>query len=232
MNEWYPQNKEELNLILDELLKSKIKEKRGINGLIIPHAGYAFSGKIAGAAFSLLKESKMKKAIIISPSHYAAFRGVASLEKIKTPFGEMKITENIYPKIKYEHAIDNQIPFLQKLGFREVLPLIIGEINEKQAGEIAKNISEKNAVYIFSTDLSHFLSYENAAEEDKKTINIIENLDIKKWKEIDACGIYPLLIFLFLSRIKNFKPKLIEYKNSGDITKDKSSVVGYASFYF
>jgi len=233
MNEWYPQNKEELNSILNELLKEKSKEEnKNIHGLIVPHAGYAYSGKIAGEAFSLLKNNKNKKAVVIAPSHYAAFRGIASLNKIETPLGEMKIIDNDFPKLKYEHAIDNQIPFLQKLNFQEVLPLVTGEINEKQAEDIAKIISNINAIYIFSTDLSHFLPYEQAVKKDRETMKIIENLDLKNFNKIDACGKFPLLIFMHLCKIKKFKPKLIEYKNSGDIIGDKTSVVGYAGFWF
>jgi MEMO1 family protein len=234
MNEWYPHNREELNSLLDELLKSKTKINSPVHGLVVPHAGYSFSGKIAGNAFSLLKNIKTKRAIVLSPSHYSAFRGVSSLQKIKTPLGEMKITGNRFPELAYEHAIDNEIPFLQKLGFNEVLPLVIGEINEKQAREIAEQIAkqEEDVIYIVSTDLSHFLSYNYAVKADRKTIRIIENTEIPNWKEADACGIYPLLVLMNLCRIKNWKPKLIEYKNSGDITGDKRSVVGYSSFYF
>lgn len=236
MNEWYPQNKEELNLVLNKLLDEKTKNKKknnkNIHGLIVPHAGYAFSGKIAGKAFSLLKNNKNKKAIILAPSHYVAFKGIASLNKIKNSLGEMKIINNDFPKLNYEHAIDNQIPFLQKLNFQEVLPLVIGEINEKQAEEIAQTISSMNAIYIFSTDLSHFFPYEQALKKDKETIEIIENLDLKNFNKIDACGRFPLLIFMHLCKIKKVTPKLIQYKNSGDISGDKTSVVGYSSFFF
>ena len=76
------------------------------------------------------------------------------------------------------------------------------------------------------------MPYELAIKKDKQTIKIIEKLDFKNSEKIDACGKNPLLILMHLCKIKKYKPKLIEYKNSGDITKDKKSVVGYASFYF
>lgn len=231
--QWYPQNKEELNSLLDKFLKKSKIQKQKVHGLIVPHAGYDFSGAIAGKAFSLIKDNTLKKAVIVAPSHYATFTGIASLNKIKTPLGEIKIIQNNYPKLEYEHAINNQIPFLQKLNPNiEILPLIIGEINEKQAQEIAEEISNINGIYIFSSDLSHFLPYSQAVEKDKQTIKIIENLDIKNWKKIDACGFYPLLIMMYLCKKRQWKPKLIEYKNSGDIIRDKTQVVGYASFSF
>jgi hypothetical protein len=225
---WYPQDKEELNSLLSHFI-GKRQEKK-IHGIIVPHAGYSYSGKIAGKAFSILP--KKEKAIILAPSHYRAFAGIASLKKIKTPLGEMKITPNDFEKLDYEHAIDNQIPFLQKLGFKEVLPLVVGEINENDALRIAQIILKHDALLIISTDLSHFLPYNNAIKQDKETIKIIENLDFENYEKIDACGKFPLAILMQICKIKKWKPKLIEYKNSGDITGDKSQVVGYASFEF
>ena len=204
-----------------------------MNGLVVPHAGYAYSGKVAGQAYSLLKNQKINKIIIFGPSHYEHFKGIASLENIETPLGKVNISKNFFQKLKYEHSVMNQIPFLQKLFHHaEVLPIVVGEITEKESKQIAEQFSKENALFVFSTDLSHFLSYDNATKKDKKTIEIIEKLNLKRLKEIDACGIFPLMILMNLCRIKNWKPELIEYKNSGDITGDKSSVVGYASLKF
>ena len=229
--EWYPSDKKELDSLLNKFMQNKTKVKK-IHGLIVPHAGYLYSGSVAGKAFALLKNSKIKKAIVIGPSHYVAFSGIKTLRKIKTPFGEMKISKNNLEKLEHEHSVENQIPFLQKLGFKEVLPLVVGEVNEKETRKIAEEISKIKAIYIFSSDLSHFFPYEDAIKRDKKTIEIIEKLDTKRKEQIDACGIYGLKIMIELCKIKSWKPHLIEYKNSGEVTGDRSSVVGYASFEF
>ena len=231
---WYPLNPDELRKLLDNFLESK--EKKKINGIIAPHAGYEFSGKIAGKAFSLINGQKIKKAIVIGPSHYSFLKGVVTTNKkeIETPIGKMKIFNLDFPceNISQEHSIDNQYPFLARVEFKEIMPLMIGQITNKEAEKIAKKISHEKAIFIFSTDLSHFFPYEKAVEKDKKTIKIIESLNIEKFSDIDACGQYPLLILMHLCRILKTKPKLIEYKNSGDVTGDKSSVVGYGSFWF
>jgi MEMO1 family protein len=234
---WYPQKKQDLEQVLEQYLSKKmdIKQKE-IHGVIVPHAGYIFSGEIAGKSFSLLKQ-KFDKAIIIGPSHYAYLTEavVSDKEKWETPLGEIKILRSDFKKlnINEEHSIKNQVPFLQKLGIKEILPLVMGEITVEQAKKIAKKISKiENAVYVFSTDLSHFLPYEKASLKDKQTIKIIENLDIDNKDKIDACGLYPILVMIELCKIKKWTPELVEYKNSGDITGDKSSVVGYASFVF
>jgi len=234
---WYPQEKEELEKEINKFLAEKPDKKISkINGLIVPHAGYEFSGKIAGKAFSLIKNQKINKAIIIGPSHYLPLSGVLTSNKNKweTSLGDVNIFKTDFKaaKIEQEHSIDNQVPFLQELGIREILPLIIGEITNEQAVEIAEKLSKIPALYVFSTDLSHFLPYEKAVKKDEETIKLIENLDLQNFHNIDACGFYPLLVMMHLSKLKSWKPSLIEYKNSGDVTGEKTSVVGYASFWF
>ncbi len=110
---------------------------------------------------------------------------------------------------------------------------MVGEILPEQAKQTAEKLVKQNSLFVFSTDLSHFLQYDNAKQRDKNTIKIIENLELDNWKNLDACGIYLLLILFYLCKILNTKPHLIEYKNSGDVTNDKyHGVVGYASFWF
>jgi len=126
------------------------------------------------------------------------------------------------------------MPFLQKLNFKEVLPLLVGQLDSNQIKETAKKLAKLKSIFIISTDLSHFLNYEDAKKKDKETIKAIEELDEQKLQKIEnsACGIYPLLIAIKLCKIKKWKPKLVEYKNSSNITGDKESVVGYSSFVF
>jgi len=237
---WYPQDKKELDKMLSSFMaKGKIAENK-IHGLIVPHAGYQYSGPTAGKAYSLLKNAKSKQlAVIISPSHYIPIAGLFTHDKPawKTPLGEINILKNndfYKTDIRQEHAIDNQIPFLQKLGFKEIFPMLIGELTQQEAKELAKKLSKLNAIFIISTDLSHFLPYNEAKAKDKETISALENLDTKKLLAISnsACGIFPLIIALELCKLNNWKPKLIDYKNSGDTTGSKDSVVGYASLFF
>ena len=243
MSNWYPQDKKDLNQLLDKYLNQEIKRPKkfvssDIHGIIVPHAGYDFSGEITGKAYSSLKGSKQKKAIILAPSHYFELNNATSHNESEwiTPLGKIKVNQRGFLKqnISQEHAIDNQIPFLQKLDFNEILPIVVGEINQEEAKQIAEKLIKLEGIFIFSTDLSHFLSYENAKEKDNETIKAIETLDTEKILNIEnsACGIYPLLVLIELCKIKKWKPRFIEYKNSGDITGDKDSVVGYCSMIF
>jgi hypothetical protein len=234
---WYPLKKEELEKLLDEYLSLELLKKHkteGINGIIVPHAGYEYSGKICAKAYSLIKGAK--KAVIFAPSHYISLTGAVTHEEKEwqTPLGSVKIISSTLRKINLneEHAIDNQIPFLQKIGIKEILPVMVGNITIEQAEIIARQFEDFDGVFIFSTDLSHFQDYETATVRDKKTIKILENIDLENAEHIDACGFFPLLVFLHLAKIKKWKPKLLEYMNSGDINKDRSKVVGYAAIGF
>ena len=238
--EWYPENKEELNSMLDSFLASKKTSKKNqeknkikVHGVIVPHAGYIYSGKVAGKVYSLV--SGVDKAVVIGPSHYAYLTGVVGANTdFETPLGKMKVVNDRFDKadIRNEHSITNQIPFLQKLGVKEVLALMVGEISAEQAKEVAEKIADFPGLFVFSSDLSHFLPYQEALKKDKKTIEIIEKLDFANFEQVDACGKNGLLILFHLCKIKKWKPKLIEYNNSGDVTSDKSGVVGYGGFVF
>lgn len=234
---WYPLKKEELTELLssylDESLAKRHKQKP-VKGIIAPHAGYEFSGKIAAKAYPFLKSAR--RAIIFSPNHYFPLMGLVSHNEShwQTPLGKIKIIPSELRKanLTEEHAIDNQVPFLQKLHIEEILPIVVGQITQKEAEVYAKQFEDFKGVFIFSTDLSHFLNYDSAKARDNRTIKAIESLDTNNIDKIDACGIYPLMIFLELAKLKGWKPKLLEYKNSGDITGNKDKVVGYASFSF
>jgi hypothetical protein len=237
MGTWYPEHKQELESVLKKFLrKSSSKINKKINGLVVPHAGYEYSGAVAGKAFSLLVGKRTKKAIIIGPSHYIYLNDTITTNRSywETPLGKTKTFNPgfMHADIYHEHSIKNQLPFLQYLDFKEIMPLMVGQITLEQAQKIANKIAKIDAVYIFSTDLSHFLPYEQATRKDKNTIGIIESLDFNRLKEIDACGIYPLMVLFCLCKIKKTKPHLVVYKNSGDVTGEKDAVVGYSSFYF
>ncbi len=234
---WYPLKKEELSELLSSYLDEEIAKRhkqKPVKGIIVPHAGYEFSGKIASKAYPYIKGAK--RAIIFSPNHYFPLRGLVTHNESfwQTPLGKIKIIPSDLRKanLNEEHAIDNQVPFLQKLNVEEILPIVVGEINQGEAKSYAKQFEDFKGIFIFSTDLSHFLDYDSARARDNKTIKVIENLDINNKDKIDACGIYPLMIFLELAKLKGWKPKLLEYKNSGDINGIKDKVVGYAAFIF
>ena len=239
---FYPASKEELESMLNKFLKNvtNVDLEKEPKALIVPHAGYIYSAQVATYSYALLKKFKKQKIILLGPSHTFYFNDIVAdvNDYWETPLGKIKVTKNDFPKLEEahinEHCLEVQIPFLQKtLGSFEILPLVTGEIDPdpKKISEKIINLLDNNTILIISSDLSHYQPYDMAVEIDKNTIQTIQNLDYDKMeKQGDACGKIPIMILISIAKKLNWKCKLLSYKNSGDVTHDKSQVVGYASF--
>jgi len=253
---FYPQDKKKLEIKIEEYFSSAILPSvDNIIGVISPHAGYIFSGKIAAYSYRILKDKDFDTAIIMGPSHRYFFKGVALWGKggFSTPLGVFKVDEEIakeLEKLKFvkkkreyfggEHSIEVQLPFLKKvLPQVKIVPLLFGKTSyenlERLAEKLVKLRGTKRLLLIVSTDLSHYHSYSEAKKIDAETIQYIKNKDIESlWRgnllgEARACGIYPLISFLFYTRKIGAKIKILKYANSGDAYGEKSKVVGYLS---
>jgi hypothetical protein len=238
---FYPAGKEELESMLNEFLKN-VPDNPGKQpkALIVPHAGYIYSGQVAAYAYSLLKKYKKQKIILLGPSHTAYFNDVAAdtNDYWETPLGKVKLMQNNFPKLEQahlnEHCLEVQLPFLQTiLKNFEILPLVAGDINPEEISKKIIPLLDDNTILIISSDLSHFQDYNTAVSLDKNTIKTIQDLDYNKAEtEADACGKIPILTAIDIAKNLNWKCKLLDYKNSGDVIGDKTRVVGYASFVF
>jgi len=223
-----------------------------INALIVPHAGFVYSGKTAMHGYKqlyldlLLREEDSFKVIILAPNHTEHLKGVAipDYDYFKTPLGDVKVNSTkINAEInnsphKEEHAIEVQLPFLQyvfKKARKEfsIVPIIVGDVSLEEIKELAKDINKEitsNTIVIVSSDLSHYLPEDKAKEIDNQTIHYM--LD-RTAKDIDACGQNPILVLQEISILRGWdNPKLLKYTTSGETTKDKKSVVGYASLSY
>lgn len=239
---FYPDSRKETEEMVDNFLNNaSVKIEKEPKALIVPHAGYVYSGQVAAYAYTLLKrfKGKKQKIILLGPSHFIYFNGVAAdvNDYWETPLGKVKVAENDFPKMEAahmnEHCLEVQLPFLQKvLGNFEVLPLVAGDISPKELSR--KLIStESHSLLIISSDLSHYNSYESAVKIDKNTINAIKNADFGKMEaQGDACGKVPILAVIDIANKLKWKGILLDYKNSGDTSGHKDKVVGYASFAF
>ena len=204
--QFYPADKNQLSAIVDDLLKkAPLPEIKGeVIALIVPHAGYQFSGEVAAHAFKTLEGEQVDTVIIIGNSHYERFDGISVFPKgtYKTPLGEVKIDSDLAQKIiqesnriffkenvhKLEHSIEVEIPFLQKtLNHFKIVPILFGNSQKedwKTLGDaILKHIKGKNVILIASSDLSHYPPYEVAKYADKKTIDAILTGDIEHLEE-------------------------------------------------
>ncbi len=257
---WYPAEKKELiDMINGFFKKAKLPEIKGsIKAIIVPHAGYIYSGPVAAYAFKALRGKTFKRVILIGPSHRAYFEGASvNLQKgYETPLGIVPVDRNFAkrlikecPLIRYlpmahafEHCLEIEIPFLQLVlkDFR-IVPIILGSQDFKTCKEISKALirllkNEKDTLILASSDLSHYYTYDQAVKLDSTLIKHIKALDpegleedIEKGK-CYACGKGAIIIALIVSKALGAKKAIIlKYANSGDVTGDRSKVVGYVS---
>ena len=247
---WYPSDKALLkSLINDYLRRATKKEINGeIRALIAPHAGYPYSGLVAANGFKQL-EKDYDTVILIGPTHHYPFIGasIPNYTHYSTPLGEVRVSskakemlkENlintVLPAHTKEHCLEAELPFLQVvLGDFEIIPIITGRVSpEELASTIMKYIDDKTLIVV-SSDLSHYHPYTEAVSLDKKCNDNIPALNIEAVKTMcEACGKTGILTLMHIAKAKGWKGMLIDYKNSGDVTGDKSrGVVGYSAIVF
>lgn len=249
--QFYPEDKKELEEMIDNFLsQTKSLEIGGeIFGFLLPHAGYIFSGPVAAFGFKTIAGRDFDTVIIIGDSHYERFDGVSIWPRgfWETPLGKIEIDEELAQKILsaskrfitrdsahlWEHSIEVQLPFLQKtLKNFKILPIIFGSEDEdweELARVILENIKNKKVLIIASSDLSHYLSYEEAREIDQQTLKAISDLDAQN---LEVCARDSVKTLIEIGKSLGAKTKLLKYANSGDTSGDKSQVVGYGAIAF
>ncbi|MGA3209829.1 MAG: AmmeMemoRadiSam system protein B [Terriglobales bacterium] len=231
--------------------------------LIAPHAGYPYSGPVAGHSYAELKNRTFHRVVIIAPSHYDAFpfSAVYDGDAYVTPLGRVPVDKDFVVKLtaqgdsirlsgrghersgeQYEHALEDQLPFLQRtLTQFQLVPIIMGdqsyEASRLLGVALAKLIRDPGTLIVASSDLSHYHPYAEAYAIDNNTLqaikawdyfNLSRNLQARVW---EACGGGPIVAAMIAAeRLGANRAELLEYANSGDVTGDRSRVVGYSSF--
>ncbi|MFC1780505.1 AmmeMemoRadiSam system protein B [Patescibacteria group bacterium] len=256
--QFYPESKKELKSQIEEFLKeANPKDIKGkVKALISPHAGYQFSGPIAAYGYKLLRDTKylpsgrhgeIQDTIILGTSHHMMFPGVAltNFSYWETPLGKVR-SSSLHKKLESnpnfslvneahisEHSIEVQLPFMQSvLKDFQITPVLTGRVdNHKEIAQtLSKHLDERSLI-IVSSDLCHYLPYEEANEEDNKTIQQILDFDTYIDSE-QACGTDGIIILIEIAKLLKWKVKLLDYRNSGDTAGDKDKVVGYTSIIF
>jgi len=234
---------------------------RNIVGLICPHAGYVYSGPVAASAFyELAQDGKPDTVILMGPNHtgYGSALSVMREGVWKTPLGDVEIDSEVADALlketsvaeadefahRYEHSIEVQLPFLQFLYGRafKIVPICFLMQDYESAVEVGRALEEvldvSNAVVIASSDMTHYESAKSAAAKDQAALEAVTDLDAKRFyqtveeKNISACGYAPITALITYASGISAKATLLNYHNSGDITGDHSSVVGYAAVSF
>ncbi len=238
---FYPENPRELSRILDGFFAGIKKTVDGeVKALIVPHAGYEYSGPVAAWGFAQI--SPCPHAVIIGPAHFEYIDGIAgnSYDGWQTPLGIVKhIQSNRFATNNHafdqEHSVEVQLPFLQK-----TMPTVSLSCFLTGTDGNRKDIAEKmcteypNSLFVISSDLSHYLPDTETREKDRKTIHAILNGDAQYILDTQnsACGLEGIALLIEIAQLKKWKSSLVRYDTSAGTSGDCNRVVGYAAIAY
>jgi AmmeMemoRadiSam system protein B/AmmeMemoRadiSam system protein A len=216
--------------------------------VIVPHAGYVYSGPVAASAYELLRPARgiVKRVVLLGPCHRVPVHGLAlpQASAFATPLGRIPLDAEGVRAIRdlpqvlvsaathaEEHALEVQLPFLQRvLGNFSLVPLVVGDAAPADVAEVLDRLwGGAETLLVISSDLSHYHPYDSAQAIDRATVRAILDFDAGISHE-QACGATPVAGLLIAARRKRLVPRLLDCRNSGDTGGDKRRVVGYASF--
>jgi MEMO1 family protein len=248
---FYPGDARSLATEVDDLLGSVEQAAPRLGypkALIVPHAGYIYSGGVAARAYDELAAARgsVRRVVLLGPTHRVAIRGLAapSVAAFATPLGPVRIDREAIASVRelpqvvindtahaLEHSLEVQLPFLQEvLGDFALVPFAVGSASVEQVAEVLERLwGGPETLIVISTDMSHYHSYQQARALDGATIERIASFATDIDHE-EACGATPLNGLLFFSKQKNLSLKLLAACNSGDTAGGKDRVVGYSSF--
>jgi hypothetical protein len=224
---------------------------KGLRALVLPHAGYVYSGLTAAHAALVLEKGRFDKVILLGPDHRAGLRNGAITEAAgyRTPLGTVSLhgdagrllerRELFTPFSRAadrEHSLEVVLPFLQHLlGPFALVPVVLGPAGILPTAAALEPLLTPRTLLVVSSDLSHYLGYDAAVDKDRQTINTIMNRDGRALAAGDnsACGSVPLQVLLALANRHDWQPVLLHYANSGDSSAgSRDRVVGYAAIAF
>jgi MEMO1 family protein len=250
--QFYPNDPQELTQLLKKLYAtSRTCQVSQVKAIIVPHAGYIYSGEIAASAYMALipQIHKIKRVVLLGPAHRVGFHGLATTTDnyFSTPLGDIAIDKSSISIIEslpqvvsldrahtHEHSLEVQLPFLQNLLDEFTLvPLVVGECNSQQVSEVLELLwGGEETLIVISSDLSHYNSYNDALHQDRKTSESIVNMQPENIEFDDACGQIPIKGLLMSATRHNLKALQVDLRNSGDTAGTRDRVVGYGAYIF
>lgn len=246
---FYPREQAELTATVEALMSRTSRSgERGLVGVIVPHAGYMYSGPVAASAFASLESevNVFDRVLLIGPPHYVPVQGIAapSFRSFATPLGEIEIDRAAIAALldggrvtiddrahTPEHSLEVELPFLQHaLGLFRLIPLLVGDATPDQTASVISAVLDARTLLVVSTDLSHYLDDASARTRDLATAEAIERFDFMRLGPEDACGFAPLNGALCAGNRQRWCIKRIDLRNSGDTSGDRGRVVGYGAW--
>jgi hypothetical protein len=251
---FYEEDREKLKKQLDALLDGHAQKKIKAKGVLCPHAGYIYSGAVAGKVFSSVEIPR--SIVILGPNHTGVGKGISVFPGGNwiTPLGKVRVDEAMAadvvkkcPRAEFdelahsgEHSIEVQLPFLQAIrNDIFIVPICIRDSDREALTELADAIASvlkgKDALIIASSDMTHYESADSARQKDEKVLRLVEKLDGEKMyttvfeNGISMCGVLPAYVMIKACvALGATLAEVIKYSNSGETSGDFSEVVGYA----
>jgi AmmeMemoRadiSam system protein B len=249
---FYPASPTELSAMVDGFLASAASRPAGKpKAIIVPHAGYIYSGPIAATAYHQLVPLRdaISRVVLLGPSHRVGFLGLAvsSANIFRTPLGDIPLDRDLCERLAtlpqvhrldeahtLEHSLEVQLPFLQRvLTSFKLVPLVVGESTSEEVAEVLEMAwGGDETLIVISSDLSHYHSYNVAQRMDQETSHAIETLQPEAIGFDGACGRNPVKGLLQVAQRKGLTPHTLDLRNSGDTAGSHDSVVGYGAWSF
>lgn len=249
--QFYSGNAGELSATVAALLdEAQDKEAPAPKALIVPHAGYVYSGPIAATAYARLRphRDQYQRVILVGPSHRTPVRGIAlcSADAYRMPMGDVPLDKSAIAHLdipgvevfdeshRYEHSLEVHLPFLQAiLGEIKVVPIVVGDAAPELVSEVLDALwGGPETLIVVSSDLSHYLPYEDARAVDAVTCRAIEALDAGRINHDMACGATPVRGLLIAAKRHGLEVTTLDLRSSGDTAGDRDNVVGYGAWVF
>ncbi|HFD80846.1 MAG TPA: AmmeMemoRadiSam system protein B [Gammaproteobacteria bacterium] len=249
---FYPAEPEVLQQQIEVMLAQENPEQPAPKALIVPHAGYIYSGPVAASAYAQLipVRERIERVVLLGPAHRVAFRGLAatSAQYFATPLGLVRIDHEAQDAIldlpqvhvldeahREEHSLEVQLPFLQVTLQKDfgLVPLVVGDARAEEVAEVLERLWDgPETLILISSDLSHYHDYETARRMDRATSAAIEQLNPQAIDHDQACGRTPVSGLLVAARHHHLGARTLDLRNSGDTAGPRDQVVGYGAYAF
>jgi AmmeMemoRadiSam system protein B len=219
--------------------------------IIVPHAGYVYSGPVAASAYARLAAARdtIHRVVLLGPSHRVGFGGIAvsGVESFATPLGRVPLDHETVERAcrlpnvgllerahAQEHSLEVHLPFLQEvLGDFKLVPLVVGDAEPDEVGAVLEALwGGPETLIVISSDLSHYHDYNTAKQLDDATSAAIAALRFQDIGYEDACGRNPIRGLLWVAQRKGLHGETIDLRNSGDTAGPRNQVVGYGAYVF
>lgn len=246
---FYPSDSDELAGTIQDYIAASATDGPPPKAMIVPHAGYIYSGPVAARGYARLKKASktISRVVLLGPSHRVPFRGMAlpSADSFTTPLGSIPVDRAACEEIRglsqvstndeahlLEHSLEVHLPFLQSvLGSFTIVPVVVGTASPEDVAEVLEKLwGDDETLVVISSDLSHYHDYDTAVALDRSTTRRIEELDYEHLEYEQACGRNAVRGLLLYARQHGLGIETLDLRNSGDTAGPRDRVVGYGTY--